>query len=45
VLALGIFGVDPMELLRLARTEQPRLPIFIIGDRDGTARPRRDWRR
>ena len=35
VIALGIFGIDPLELLRAARAEQPALPIFLIGDRDG----------
>ena len=35
VLALGIFGVEPLELLRQARAELPKLPIFLLGDRDG----------
>ena len=35
VIALGIFGVEPLELLRAVRAEQPKLPIFLLGDRDG----------
>lgn len=35
VIALGIFGVEPLELLRQARAELPKLPIFLIADRDG----------
>lgn len=35
VIALGIFGVEPLELLREARAELPALPIFLIGDREG----------
>ncbi|MCA1663896.1 MAG: hypothetical protein LC659_06470, partial [Myxococcales bacterium] len=35
VIALGIFGVEPLELLRQARAELPKLPIFLLGDRDG----------
>lgn len=35
VIALGIFGVEPLELLRAARQELPRLPIFLLGDRNG----------
>jgi len=35
VIALGIFGVEPLELLRATRAELPALPVFLIGDRDG----------
>ena len=35
VIALGIFGVEPLELLQAARVDMPQLPIFLIGDRDG----------
>jgi hypothetical protein len=35
VIALGLFGVEPLELLREARLKAATLPIFLIGDRDG----------
>ncbi|MCU1278520.1 MAG: response regulator receiver protein [bacterium] len=35
VIALGIFGVEPLELLAQARAEEPKLAIFLLGDRDG----------
>ena len=35
VIALGIFGIEPLELLQAARVDLPALPIFLIGDRDG----------
>ena len=35
VIALGIFGIEPLELLQAARVDMPGLPIFLIGDRDG----------
>jgi DNA-binding NarL/FixJ family response regulator len=35
VIGLGIFGVEPLELLREARGEMPALPIFLLGDREG----------
>ena len=35
VIGLGIFGVEPLELLRDARGEMPGLPIFLLGDREG----------
>lgn len=35
VIALGIFGVEPLELLKAARAEHPALPIFLLGDREG----------
>ena len=35
VIGLGIFGVEPLELLRDARGEMPGLSIFLLGDREG----------
>ncbi|MDB4970063.1 MAG: response regulator receiver protein [Myxococcales bacterium] len=35
VVALGIIGADPLELMRTARAEQPTLAIFLIADREG----------
>ncbi|MGZ3407459.1 MAG: DUF4388 domain-containing protein, partial [Polyangia bacterium] len=35
VIGLGIFGVDPLVLLRKVRDEQPKLAIFLLADRDG----------
>jgi DNA-binding NarL/FixJ family response regulator len=35
VIGLGIFGAEPLELLRAARAELPKLPIFLLGDREG----------
>jgi DNA-binding NarL/FixJ family response regulator len=35
VIGLGIFGVEPLDLLRDARQERPALPIFLLGDREG----------
>ncbi|HEY2744483.1 MAG TPA: DUF4388 domain-containing protein [Polyangia bacterium] len=35
VIALGLIGVEPLELLQAARVDMPQLPIFLIGDRDG----------
>ncbi|HEX9103452.1 MAG TPA: hypothetical protein VF997_14670, partial [Polyangia bacterium] len=38
VIALGIFGVEPLALLAEARAAEPKLPIFLLGDRDGELR-------
>jgi hypothetical protein len=38
VLALGLYGVDPLELLSQARARFPSLPIFLVGDREGEVR-------
>ncbi len=35
VIGLGIFGTEPLELLRTVRADQPKLAIFLLGDRDG----------
>jgi DNA-binding response OmpR family regulator len=35
VIALGIFGVDPLVLLQTVHAEQPKLPVFLLGDREG----------
>jgi ActR/RegA family two-component response regulator len=35
VLALGILGADPLELVGTVRGEQPALSIFLLADREG----------
>lgn len=35
VVGLGLFASDSLALVRAARTEQPSLPIFVLGDRQG----------
>lgn len=37
VVALGILGSDPLEVVRIVRAEQPALSIFLVADRDGPA--------